>query len=193
MQKAPHAISAILFITFFLVSCNTSKDIIESRNDDDYLLLNKLLNNISKQFPKNNINFKLSNNNEVVTSVVEELKKNDFETNKFKLDSLKRDIGIDSDKTFNEIFNPKEYDYLISQKQKLEWDFQKIKTQRVYKYEKDMSVDKQIIVQISKPIYTSNNKFALISVNKKSASYILIFKKNKNDWIEDKLFSPSLR
>lgn len=180
-------------MALFIVSCNASKKSIKrDKIETDYLLLNQLLDNAVKLHQDKNISFKESNNNEFIISIIKELKKHDFESNKSKLDSLKKDIGIYNDKKFEDIFNQNEYDFLIYQNENSTWDYNKINDTKIHKYKKGVFIEKQITIQISKPIYTIDKKYAIIFVGKNTSSYMLIYKKEGQAWVECRLFYPRL-
>jgi hypothetical protein len=153
----------------------------------DYVLLNTALKQTSLRKPNSILSLKASNNNEYVIEIIENLKKIDLLSNKPKLDSLKQSIGL-KEGELNEVFNTKEYDFLISQKAKSVWDFSKINDPKIKLFQKKETILNQIIVNISKPIYTSNKKFALVFISSSWAG-IIVYKKQKDDWIEYKLIS----
>jgi cobalamin biosynthesis Co2+ chelatase CbiK len=157
---------------------------------NDYIFLNKILDKVKKQNPNKDISLCSSDDNRNIVSIIENLKKYEIEKKTYKLDSLKQELGITKDSVFLKIFNPNEYNNLINQKQNTEWDFKKIKVKNVTNYVKNDFTSKGVRVGVSKPIYTSNKKFALVSVSISNSSCILVFKKNKTSWEEYKLIDP---
>jgi len=185
-MKHKFFISFVLFITLI---CLTS---FNSKQDNDYILLNKILEKVIDQNKTSNIVLDINNNNETVISVVKKLKYFDEEKSKISFDSIRQEIRIYKDSKFLEIFNRNQYDYFISQKSNSEWDFNKVTNPKIIKNVKEKFTNKQVIVKVCKPIYTTDNKYALISISKKNSSYIVVFKKENNIWNEFKIFSAIL-
>lgn len=153
--------------------------------NDDYILLNKIIERVKSQNPKKTIFLKQSNNNEYIISIINQL--NDFEKseNKFKLDSLKDEIGIENNIKFNSIFNQKEYSYFISQKSSTMWSFDKVFGATI-----SSATQSQGVLYVSKPIYTKNSNFALVYINNGKTSYIVIYEKVLKVWNEYKIIAP---
>jgi len=179
--KAPLVISFTFFILIF------SSFAFLSSNDEDYILLNKIIERVKNKNPNKSIILKESNNNEYVISVINQLNTFEKSENKVKLDSLKAEIGIQNNLKFNSIFNQKEYSYFISQKNNSKWDFDK-----VFGATNSSNVKCQVSLYVSKPIYTKNSNFALIYTTNEKTSCIIIYEKITNDWIEYKIISPMI-
>jgi hypothetical protein len=167
--KAPLVISFTFFILIF------SSFAFLSSNDEDYILLNKIIERVKNKNPNKSIILKESNNNEYVISFINQL------------DSLKAEIGIQNNLKFNSIFNQKEYSYFISQKNNSKWDFDKI-----FRATNSSNVKSQVSLYVSKPIYTKNSNYALIYTTNEKTSCIVIYEKITKDWIEYKIISPMI-
>jgi len=179
--KAPLVISFTFFILIF------SSFAFLSSNDEDYILLNKIIERVKNKNPNKSIILKESNNNEYVISVINQLNTFEKSENKVKLDSLKAEIGIQNNLKFNSIFNQKEYSYFISQKNNSKWDFDKI-----FRATNSSNVKSQVSLYVSKPIYTKNSNYALIYTTNEKTSCIVIYEKKTKDWIEYKIISPMI-
>lgn len=104
---------------------------------------------------------------------------------------MKKSIWIKGNE-LDEVLNKREYDVLISQKVNSFWDFKRIKNPRVIEFKKNETNINHFIVSISKPIYSSNSKFAFVLVSKSTSAGIYIYKKQNNEWFFYKLISPML-
>lgn len=158
----------------------------------NYLLVNQILENTKEQNLNKTLVFNLNNNNEYVISILKQLHGYELEKNTFKLDSLKQSIGViqvgrERDSIFDYIFNKKQYKYLISQKCNSEWEFNLIDTL----YLKKTNSKKKQSIKISKPIYTKNNDFALVVIDRVSSISVSVYKKEQTNWVEYRLIAPA--
>lgn len=185
-------LKALLAINFLFLTVLSSFSTYENTTNDhdDYVLLNKTLNKIRFKNTNKVLYLEVLNSNNFVIETIKELNEYDSLSNKYKIDSLKQQIGLKSNE-LNELFNSREYSFLTSQKVKSNWNFEKINDNKTKPYDKNKKVENQIVIYISKPIYSSNGKFALVFV-KSTWGGIIIYKKVKSDWIEYKLISPML-
>jgi hypothetical protein len=186
--KALVVISLLLFIG---IGCKAQKQqsVIEN---DDYTLLNKVLEDFKKIHTDKTIFLKSSNSNEYTVSIIEEFKNCRLSEDKSKCDQLKQNIDYLENEVKESIFNESEYDLLISQKQSNDWFFKKITASNILHFDGNLRKNNEITVMISKPIYTKNKKYALVSVGFKGG-YIMIFKKDiNNNWIKDKTIFPMI-
>lgn len=180
----------VISILFVIISAFNS---ISVNNDVDYDLLNQTIERTKNKNSGKIILLKESNNNEFVISIIKDL--NHFEEidEKIKLDSLKKSIGIDSNKKFNLIFNKNEYSNFISQENNSKWDFNRINNATAYIENKNIkATNNNNILYVSKPIYTKNNNFALVYISSNNHSYIDVFEKINKKWIEYKLIYPMI-
>ncbi len=188
-SKTIYLVQKVQLVISILILIVCASSISQNKQDDknDYLLLNTTLKNIRLKKSNAISNLDASNSNEYVIEIIKNLKEFDLLNNKYKLDSLRQSIGLKG-KEMNDVFNTKEYDFLISQKAKSVWDFSKINDSKIKPFQKNEMVSNQVKVNISKPIYTLNKKFALVFVSS-SWSGIIVYKKQKNDWVEYKLIA----
>lgn len=156
-------------------------------NDEDYILLNKILERTKIKNPDKTIVLNEENNNDFVISIINQLNTIEESKNEIKLDSLKNEIGIKNNVKFNSIFNLREYSILKSQKSSSKWSFDKVIGATNYS-----DVKGQLKLYVSKPIYTRNLNFALIYISNGKTSYIVIFEKTKKEWNEYKIISPMI-
>lgn len=182
MPKAPlvHKLIYILLISFSTFSCKSQI----TNTSDDVILFNQVLKNNIEHHKEQKKYVSKSNDNSNIIDIIEELKKNEENINTTKLDSLKNNYGIENNEIFNSIFNKKEYNYLLSQHQKSEWDFNLLKVNKSL-IQKNLKVGNGLKIFIAKPIYTLNKKYALVATN----SFIVIYQKMNNKWEEYKIFN----
>ncbi len=187
MPKATVVISLLIFILF------NSFTILQKRTNqkDDYILLNKVLKDLCLVKKNTTISLKSSNNNEFVIETIKKIKEYEERGDYNKLDSLKQSLWI-KENELNNVLNKKEYNVLISQKANSFWDFKKTQNSNVVEFDKNKTNINHLVVSISKPIYSSDSKFAFVLVNKPSSSSIHIYKKHNNQWFFHKLISPML-
>jgi hypothetical protein len=179
IQKGRHAIKFIILI------CLASIAISWQQTDDDYIILNQLLEQVKGRKPDWNIRLKANRNNSYVAAFMKELK--DTEATKNQDDGLRQGNMIKQDSVFDKVFNNSQYDYLISQKDTTNWDFNKITVAGIKKLEEKKFVDKDWSLVISKPIYTADHKFALVYVLQGGADMIIIYRKQNDKWIDYKV------
>lgn len=184
-QKGLIVISSSLLV-IFLFSFTTLNSKKSTANNNDYVLVNKILEKTRKQKKGRIIQLNPINDNTYVISLINNIYK--CETK--KLDSLKKDNGID-DITFENVFNKKEYTNYISQKINLTWNLSKIQDKSIKMSTKENLNYKYLSVYISKPIYSLNKKFCLVYI-KSTWSGIMIYKKEKGIWKDYKLISAML-
>ena len=194
----------ILFLVL-IVSCNTT--IKQNRTTDDYALVNAIIKTTKEQSLDKTIVFKLDNNNEYVVSILNQLYKYELDNNLDKLDSLKQGLGIikslgiiknlkehgrndvdQKDPVFDSIFNKKQYAYLISQKYNSKWDINLVDKSFLEKADNKSTQN----LRITKPIYTTDNKSALIYFNQGTIAGVLIYKKMNGKWASHGLINPLL-
>lgn len=183
MQKELLVIN--LFV-FFIFSCSSNKNI-ASDNDSIFKLI---ANDIQSKNINNVICFNKSNNNLSVVSLIKESKIATDKGGK-ELEEFKQINGIKNDSELNLIFNPKDYNSMISQESNSFWDDSRINNFSFCNVEANTIYTKK--VYISKPIYTKDKTLALIYINKGgSSSYILVLKREKENWKEIKIISPTI-
>lgn len=176
-------LSLLFFFSSFCFILNDTRD---------YTIINNELLKVKSKNPTKSILLKESNNNEYVISIITQLDSLEKVGSKEKLVSFKQEIGITEDKKFNLIFNQKEYKHLLSQKSiNLKWNFKKISNAISYSSPNEKRKDK-IVIYLSKPIFTQDNKFAIVYSNNEKTSYLIIFEKIKNEWKEYKIISPNI-
>lgn len=169
--------SLILCIIYFFISSSFQQNIY---NDE------KIINYIIKQKIKSAnklILLNSSNDNKSVISIIEEIEFINKTNNSILVDSVYNSYGIKNKKDFISIFNIEEFNYLKSQKQNEKWNLKNTNLKNIV-----LSEDKKESLIITKPIYTKNQKFALVYVMNKKSSYIMILKKEKDKWKEYKYF-----
>ena len=172
----------VISFTFLILS-----SFIYLPNNDEYILLNKIIEKIKNNNPNKSIILEKSNNNNYVISVLNQLNTFEKSKNNEKLDSLKNELGIENNEIFNSIFNENEYQYLINQKSNSKWNFDKISGKM-----NSSNLKNKVNLYVSKPIYTKKADFALIYINNKKTSCIVIYEKKIKGWYEYKILSPLL-
>ena len=178
--------SSILFLTLFMLSF----DFFVQTENDDYLILNKIVSEVKNRNHKKPIYIETNNNNEFVVLIIKNLK--EAQKNEIVLDSLKQSYNIDDNIVFETIFNKNEYDSLISQKANFNWDMKKINTENIHlKKNNEINLGK-LVLTVSKPIYVKNNNYALVYYSFKSSSGIIVYEKKENKWIQFKMICPML-
>lgn len=161
-------------------------------NNNDYSIINSQLIKFKSKYPSKTIFLNESNSNEFIISIVMELDSLEKINNKLKVDSLKQEIGIESNEKFNSIFNKNEYSYFLTQKNiHSKWNFNKILNAKNYNSFKQKQED-FLNLYISKPIYTKNNNYALVNVRNPKTCYIIIFERSGKEWKEYKIISPMI-
>jgi len=178
----------IIILGVLFISCKTEI------KQNDYLLINKIIKQTKEQDLDKTLVFKLNNSNEYVIAILNELNKYEINNERHKLDSLKRDLGIigrginyiDRDEILDKVFNKSEYYYLISQKDNSQWDLNLI--DKFYLEKSNNNYSKTL--QLSKPIYTSNNEIALVCINRVTSISVCIYTNVKGKWKEYKLIAP---
>ena len=193
----------IVFILGILItSCIKNNS---SKIKDDYLIVNDILKNIKKNNIDKTLILKLDNNNVSLIYTIIELQKYELDSSKIKINEFKESIGIikgdlimqklkeseynpvKNDPFLDSVFNNKHYTHLISQKCSSQWNLELIENSYLNK----TNNFKTKTVQISKPVYTQDDKAALIFVNQKTTTGIYIYKKNKGSWIPYKVVATS--
>lgn len=185
-------LSLVMIIGILCVSCKATF----SQNNDDYLLVNTIIKNNKEQYLDKTLVFELDRNNQSVISILNELYRYEKDNDIYKLDSLKHHLGIirggknndDRDENLDEIFNKKEYEHLLSQENNSEWDMNLIDS----RYLEKTNSSYERTLKVSKPIYTSDRKNALIYFYKNNSSGILVYKMENGKWKEYKLIAPSM-
>lgn len=174
----------LIILFFILISCTNSTS---NKINDDYLIINKAIE--SSNLITSNKTLELNSNNEYVILILNKLYKNKKDNHIKILDSIKQDIGITKgDPILDSIFNLKQYEYLISQKNdKYQWNLDLIN-----KLPKIGSVDRNNLetISISKPIYTLDKKLALVGIMRKTSMGISVYKKTNQEWTEHKMIAP---
>lgn len=189
--KGQIALKIVFVFSFLLlVGCKTS-DVKTQYNNDDYVIVHNILESIKNKHTDKVVVFNPSNNNEYLISLITDFKDCDEVQNNSKCDDLKVNLGKIDDSYSKAIFNKKEYDFLISQKEKNIWDIKKIGGIDGVVFEQNNINNNKSEVFISKPIYTVDKNFSLTYVNQKTKDYIEVYMKNKgNKWVEYKLIFP---
>lgn len=147
---------------------------------DDYIILDKIL----KKNPENNFLVKKCNNN----YVIEQIKLlNYYEKNKdYKsLDSLKQVSGISDDILLNsKVFIYINYENFINQvDEKSNWNKMHIEHNINFHDAKGGE-----FIFVSKPIYTIDEKIAIVNVSTPNKNFIQIYIKGTNsEWVEYKI------
>lgn len=105
-------------------------------------------------------------------------------------DSIKQITGIKNDTVLISMISNKEnYNHLINQlKENSLWDKKKVKN----KTTAFISTNEKSIF-VSKPVYFKKSNWAFIDVETPTLSYILVYKKDKENWREYKLIFPLLK
>jgi hypothetical protein len=183
VPKALHVLN--LFLLVVIISCSSTK-VVESTAD--YKILGAIIQKTKKNNQGRKIVLVESASNEYVTTIIEELRRSEVTANQSLTDSLKQSLGIADSPVFNAVFNSKEYGNLISQKQNAKWNTKQIAVLGIETFT-DESVNGQLEVTVSKPIYTANRQYALVFIAEGTTSGILIFKKEKGHWVEDKIIA----
>lgn len=178
MKKKEVPVIKVLFILILLTSCRVQKKIV----NDDYLILNKVINTSTN----NDFKIKLSNNNSYIISIVKIFK--ELQNLKNRLNKEKLSLGIESNKANEYIFNKSQYDYYLSQEKNNKWNFNMttiVNKENILKEGnlKKLNLRKNEIF-ISKPIYTLNKKYALVNISKSSIFYIMILHNQNGEWIK---------
>lgn len=148
--------------------------------DDDYLITDsfKHTNNRSEA------SLDAKNDNIYVIKLIMQLREAELVESQYTIDSLKMSLNVirpgqSRNDGFNDLFSLNEYDYLISQKHQGYWG-KKI----ISNFNLENNNNSKIF--FSKPIYSSNRKWALVYKNSGTSSFILVLKKENNTWIEYK-------
>jgi hypothetical protein len=159
--------------TFF--SCSTHNTI----NDDDYLILNYLINkNADQQIILNE-----KNDNSYTINTLMLLKENYITSQ--KKDSINQVYGIKKDSVMNDLFSAENLDYFISQKNSSNWNLTKIENYYPNKLNN--------LCFISKPIYSKKHNFSLVNISSKNKNCILILIKKSNNWEEYKIIASLIQ
>lgn len=187
-QKALLVISLITLSSLsILCSCSTT-NVVTNKDKYDYDILNSILETSKNIEPAKKVYLLKSYPNDYVLEIIKSQKNKKTSSN----DSIFSGYGfidIEIDETLQKIFNEKEYDFLLSQNATSNWDNNKISKETIV-YEKNETGQNSIMYKISKPIYTIDNKFALIGINKQSWEGIIVMQKKEEKWIEYKLIAP---
>ncbi|WP_445457314.1 hypothetical protein [Flavobacterium sp. HNIBRBA15423] len=185
-----HHVSKIYFIFIIIISyacCN--KNIIHS-GDDDYIIINDILNNRNvKKLKELDLFFEKSNNN--IITIFEELGFYESQNNKIKIDSIKSELifnAKDYDSIIEKVFNKKESKNFISQKITTKWN-------KKYIEDKKINITKKLInyISISSPIYSNERNIALVQVETPTLSSIYIYVKNNSTWNLHKLIATRFK
>lgn len=183
--KVLHASNFLVLIFAILISaCGVKKN-----NDmhDDYVLLNMIVKESKLLKPNKTLTLDQDNDNKYLSSVIMDLNKYEFGNDLAHADSLKVSLGIDDKASSliirDSILNVKQYRYLISQKHEGRWEHNHVDT--LY-FRKTADLFKNYL-KVSKPIYTSDKKFALVSFSLPTLSAINVYKKTTKGWIHFKM------
>lgn len=177
----------IISLLFTLCSCKSQK-MQTNRESEDYAILNSIIEKAkSIENGKMIYLYKMHPNNYVI-HIIESKRSNDMSNASDSIVSQYGFINIEMDDTLREIFNTNEYQFLLSQNSASNWDSDKI-IKDVIVYE-DEPIKNGILYKISKPIYTTSGKYALVCINKRTWQGILVMKKIKQEWVEYKLIAP---
>lgn len=189
-QKEQMTVSkaAVILVIIFSISCGKKENLKNSQRNNDFIV-NSIL---KKKLAKGDTIYLIKNNdNLIVIDLIQKMKNIEVQGDLWSLDSLRTSIGLfrNNDARDNiyidEIFNRKHFDYLIQQKHVGFWK------DLSYGFLADESRNSKIKkVSISMPIYTMNDKFALIGITTSTSSYILIYENNNSEWKESKLIAP---
>ncbi|WP_445455757.1 hypothetical protein [Flavobacterium sp. HNIBRBA15423] len=152
--------------------------------NNDYEILNYIVNKNASE----SICLEENRNNNQIISIVKELQEIDDKGDLLEMDSIKNNYGIQKNEIFENIFNPVSYEHLLKQKDNSNWNFNNIKNPKIKKCKENNN--NKTVLYVSKPIYTNENKFALVHITKRTTSYILILQKSKNEWKEYKIIAP---
>lgn len=177
VKKKGTSVIKFLLILITVISCKSQQNTV----NDDYLILNKIINITIKN--KDDFKIKLSNDNNYVISIIKKFKS--LEKSKNKLNTEKLSLGIENNSVTNYIFNKRQYDHFILQKEHTKWNFDKstiVNEKNILKGDSFFMKSKEIF--ISKPIYTLNKKYALVRINKSTILYIMILHKRDNKWFK---------
>lgn len=180
----------LLVINFILISLFLSCSSKQERNsismDDDYIIINKILETSKKNSESKIIHLQKSNNNEYAIKILksEQAKSSTKNPKEIEYDFITIDHN---NKSVKRTFNNKEYKFLISQSLNSTWD-----TAFMEQISGSNRADSSNIkkITISKPIYTSNNKYALVSIKRETWLGIQIMEKTKGEWVEKDIIAP---
>lgn len=180
MNKKMNLKLRALLVTNMFMTCSILFSQQNHTVEDDRKIVDYILNQ-----KENKYYLEKPNSNIYLISKLKYFKTLELENKLKKLDSVKQISGFSKNDTVLErIFNLKNYAFLIEQKNvNTEW---KTKTQNNSK--------KQFkTIFISKPLYTKDNRFALVYIKHSNIGYTQILKKNsKNSWVYYKLIFPEL-
>lgn len=147
------------------------------QNNDDCQILNRILN--SEYDEKSYLSKKRLYNRFI--NIAKELKQAEKNKDFRKIDSIKKEGKI-SKKIENlyPIFSIENYDYFISQEKKTStgWNTE------ICNSKWELSKKNGIEIDISKPVYSKDYKYALVTIRKGFAYYILILSKENGFWEE---------
>jgi hypothetical protein len=167
----------LLVINFILISlflsCSSKQERNSISKDDDYIIINKILETSKRNSESKIIYLQKSNNNEYAIKILksEQAKSSTKNPKEIEYDFITIDHN---NKSVKRIFNNKEYKFLISQSLNSTWD-----TAFMEQISGSNKADSSNIkkITISKPVYTSNNKYALVSIKRETWLGIQIMEK----------------
>ncbi len=177
------ATSLSLIVFFLFSSCAVDAQGLEN----DLTFVNYVYG--KKQEKKTNGHFVLkeSSNNEYLISLIKQFDSYTKNRDVAAIDSLKNSYRLKDNGFIETIFNVNEYKTLLSQRHRGNWDDKEF---RQFLYPQTKSKSNIYDLSIGKPIYTSDDKKALVQVQTSTSYYVLIFEKVDNVWVERELIFP---
>ncbi|PZR21231.1 MAG: hypothetical protein DI539_08635 [Flavobacterium psychrophilum] len=175
----------VLLVLFVLVSFSGSVQAVANTSQDDNLILTTVINNTKRILKGEHAMILLSPsaNNGYIINMIEKYRDKVSDV-LFEADH--------NDEILQQIFNEKEYGYLLSQRSDEKWNLNGINEDKVIIYKEDMDIiaPGSKVLTVGKPIYTLDNKYALVYLNLITWLGIQVFKNEGGKWIEYKLIHP---
>lgn len=181
-HKAHLVINFILIC--FLFSCSSKQEKDNNLSTDDYLIIDRIIQSAKKDSENKSIRLNKANNNDYTIKILKSEQAKSSQKNVEKLEYSF--INIDKENIYvRDIFNSNEYDFLISQSKSSHWSSKII---RQFSASNDFEYSN---ITISKPVYTSNKNYALVTIKKDNWQGIQILVKTNEGWIERGIIAPT--
>jgi hypothetical protein len=171
----------LIFIPF-ICSCQNIK------SSDDDLIIDSFIHKEGQEVDL----LHSQNDNSYVINLISQLKEAEQSDKKYIVDSLKLVLNIvrpgqAKDSDFDNLFSLNEYDYLIAQEHRGNWSKKVLLTNQ-----SRIIAAKPKKIFFSKPIYSRDGKWALAYKNQVTSSFIVVFKKEEDIWVEYKTINNLL-
>ncbi len=171
----------VISIVLLFSSCKLEKN-------DDFLIVENIIKKYKKKSSYNEVILDSTNNNSTVINFITKYKQLFIENKKDLINGFKIENDLVNISKIDFIFNNSQFEEYLRQ----DTGVVSIWNKEILNTFSNKDYSRKNVIKISKPIYSLDKKYSLIYVNKVTKSYILIYQKNNEEWLEYKLVSPNL-